>query len=123
MNRGYVGCGIPYTLYQQFFGGAATGPALPGREGINADLPYAFNGFTTASGVQVVSANCLTSHAGAINNQLVRCFFVDRATDKPCQEFICGFPSQCALPGHGCCVKSTSSIPSRCQWHDKPADS
>ena len=71
VNLGYVGCGMPYSLYQRFFSPASEEERIPGREGRNADLPYLFNAFTPASGVEVVWANCLSCHAGWINGELV----------------------------------------------------
>src|SRR5262245_53068687 len=54
VNFGYVGCGLPLSLYSTFFGSAAGGDRIPGREGPNEDLPYLVNAFTTAAGVEVV---------------------------------------------------------------------
>src|SRR5262245_43494579 len=59
VNFGYVGCGMPYSLYAQFFAPASEEERLPGREGRNAELPYLFNGFSTDRGVEVVWGNCL----------------------------------------------------------------
>jgi mono/diheme cytochrome c family protein len=53
-------------LYSQFFGGAADSQKLPGRTGHNADLPYNQTALTTASGVEVVSTNCLACHAARL---------------------------------------------------------
>jgi mono/diheme cytochrome c family protein len=71
VNDGYVRCGIPWSIYSRFFGAASTADQLPGRTGRNATLPFAQTSFTTDSGVEVVSANCLTCHAGHINGKLV----------------------------------------------------
>jgi cytochrome c5 len=71
VNYGYVGCGMPKSLYDTFLGGSAPEDEIPGREGLNVGLPYMFNAFTTASGVDVVWGNCLTCHAGRINGELV----------------------------------------------------
>jgi mono/diheme cytochrome c family protein len=71
VNRGYVTCGVPYSLYTRFFGAAPDEQRLPGRTGHNAELPYGQTALVTASGVEVVSANCLTCHAGSIDGQLV----------------------------------------------------
>jgi mono/diheme cytochrome c family protein len=71
VNKGYVSCGMPYSLYAQFFGAAPAAQRLPGRDGDNAALPYFFTAFTAASGVEVVGLNCLTCHAGSINGKLV----------------------------------------------------
>ncbi len=71
VNNGYIGCGIPYGLYEQVFGAANPSALIPGRTGDNAKLPYNYTAFTAASGVELVTANCLTCHAGHINGQLV----------------------------------------------------
>ena len=71
VNFGYVGCGMPLSLYRMFFGTATEAEKIPGREGPNVDLPYMVNAFTTASGVDVVWSNCLGCHAGRINGELV----------------------------------------------------
>ncbi|MDB4970518.1 MAG: uncharacterized protein JWN44_6207 [Myxococcales bacterium] len=72
VNNGYVNCGIPYSLYAKVFG--ANAPAadqLPGRDGHNATLPFGQTAFTTKSGVEVVTANCLGCHAAKLGGTLV----------------------------------------------------
>jgi mono/diheme cytochrome c family protein len=71
LNNNYVSCGIPWTAYSQVFGAAPPAQQLPGRDGKNATLPYDKTAIVTASGVEVVTANCLQCHAGEINGQLV----------------------------------------------------
>src|SRR5581483_9831847 len=74
VNNGYIGCGIPWSVYSQYSSiitGGMPQEMLPGRTGHNAQLPYWLTATTTASGVEVVSANCLTCHAGHINGQLI----------------------------------------------------
>ncbi len=71
VNEGIVACGIPWTIYSRFFGAAPEGDRLPGRTRKNANLPFGQTAFTTSAGVEVVSANCLTCHAGHINGQLI----------------------------------------------------
>ena len=71
VNNGYIGCGIPYALYEQVYGVAPASALIPGRTGDNATLPYNYTAFQSASGVELVTANCLTCHAGRINGQLV----------------------------------------------------
>jgi hypothetical protein len=66
VNNGYVSCGVPWSLYSQFFGAAPDDQKLPGRTGDNANLPYNQTALTTASGVEVVSTNCLACHAGRL---------------------------------------------------------
>src|SRR5579859_3787318 len=55
VNNGYVSCGVPYSLYAQFFGAPPDDQKLPGRSGDNANLPYNQTALVTASGVKVVS--------------------------------------------------------------------
>ena len=69
VNGGYITCGIPRSAYDRVFG--ASDPGIPGRTGANATLPYNYSAATSKEGVPVVSANCLTCHAGTINGQLV----------------------------------------------------
>ena len=71
VNNGYVSCGVPYSLYAQYFGAAPDSQKLPGRTGHNADLPYNQTALTTAGGVEVVSANCLSCHAARLNGELI----------------------------------------------------
>ncbi|MDB4956850.1 MAG: uncharacterized protein JWO36_4419 [Myxococcales bacterium] len=70
INGGYISCGIPKTLYDSVFGSPGA-DRLPGRTGDNTDLPYYYSAATSAEGVKVVSANCLTCHASRINGKLV----------------------------------------------------
>src|SRR3954469_15614848 len=60
VNEGYVGCGIPYSLYSQVFGSAPASEQIPGRDGHNATLPYGQNAFVQPSGVEVVTPSCLS---------------------------------------------------------------
>lgn len=72
LDEGYVGCGIPMEAYRKVFPDPApASERLPGRSGTNAELPYNFTAFTTASGVEVVTPNCLQCHAERINGELV----------------------------------------------------
>ncbi len=71
IEEGYVGCGVPRTAYDQAFGAAPVDQRLPDRGGDNALLPYNFTAFTTPSGVDVVSPNCLQCHAERLNGTLV----------------------------------------------------
>jgi len=71
VNAGYIGCGFPYSVYSSFFGPAAADKQIPGRDGINAQLPYDLTAFQAKSGVELVTPNCLACHAGHINGQLV----------------------------------------------------
>ncbi len=74
MNEGYVSCGIPYTMFQlarPVLGDFAALPALPGRTGHNADVPYNWTAHVTESGAEIVSLNCLECHAGSFNGELI----------------------------------------------------
>ena len=71
VNGGYITCGIPKTLYDQVFAPAPADERPPGRTGDNTTLPYFYSAATSSEGVKVVSANCMSCHAGHINGQLV----------------------------------------------------
>jgi mono/diheme cytochrome c family protein len=71
VNDGYVGCGVPYSAYSQVFGAAAAEDQIPGRDGDNATLPYTQTAFTQPSGVEVVTANCLSCHASKLAGKVV----------------------------------------------------
>jgi hypothetical protein len=71
IEEGYVGCGVPLQAYSQVFGSASPAERLPDRTGTNATMPYNFTAFTTASGVEVVTPNCLQCHADFLNGELV----------------------------------------------------
>lgn len=70
-TKGYVGCGAPRALYDRFGGTTPAWLKLPGRAGDSADLPYFANGYTSASGVRLVTANCLGCHASFLRGELV----------------------------------------------------
>jgi len=69
VNGGYITCGIPKTVFDSVQ--APTDPGIPGRTGDNAMLPFNYSTATSAEGVRVVSANCLSCHAGRINGEIV----------------------------------------------------
>lgn len=71
VNAPYVSCGIPYDAFSQVVGEVDPGSLLPGREGLNAELPYAFTANETADGVTIVASNCLTCHAAEIEGKLI----------------------------------------------------
>ena len=71
IDQGYITCGIPLRLYQQFAPPTASANKLAGRTGQNADLPYYFTATTTKSGVEVVNNNCLACHASKIRGELI----------------------------------------------------
>jgi hypothetical protein len=69
VNAPYVSCGIPYDAFRRVVTEVDPGDMLPGREGLNADLPYAFTAHENADGVTVVASNCLTCHAAEIEGR------------------------------------------------------
>jgi mono/diheme cytochrome c family protein len=71
VNAPYVSCGIPYDAFRRAVPETGTEGLLPGREGLNDGLPYAFTAHEAASGVTVVSSNCLTCHAAEIEGELI----------------------------------------------------
>ena len=71
VNGGYITCGLPKTLYDSVFGPAPAANRVPGRTGDQVTLPYNYSAATSSEGVRIVSANCLTCHAGRINGSLV----------------------------------------------------
>ena len=71
IEEGYVGCGIPLSAYRKVFPDPAPASVRLDRTGINADLPYDLTAFRTASGVDVVTPNCLQCHAQQLNGKVV----------------------------------------------------
>ena len=71
LNNNYVTCGVPARLYDQFTGQAAPIEMLPGRDALNADRRFFETAYINEDGLEIVSTNCLSCHAGAINGQLV----------------------------------------------------
>jgi mono/diheme cytochrome c family protein len=64
VNEGYVNCGVPSRLYDEFFGGGEVPESskLPGRRNGNEDLPFNQTRFER-DGIELVSTNCLACHA------------------------------------------------------------
>ena len=73
MNRAVTSCGLPYSAYRKAAGSRRPAPALmpPGRIGRNAELPYQLTAQKAASGVELVTSNCLVCHAAPLNGELV----------------------------------------------------
>jgi len=71
LNAPYVSCGIPYDAYRRVVPETAPEDRLPERAGRNAELPYALTAHVNADGVEIVSSNCLTCHAGRIEEELI----------------------------------------------------
>lgn len=71
VNNAYVTCGIPYTAYKRTARPVPQSRLLPGRTGRNAELPYTLTSHVTSGGVELVTPNCLTCHAGYFNDRLI----------------------------------------------------
>ncbi|MFO7568122.1 MAG: hypothetical protein R6X02_36110 [Enhygromyxa sp.] len=73
VHQDYVNCGIPYDLFVTAaqIVPSLQGETLPWRDGKAADLPYDFNLVVSEGGTELVSANCLSCHAGYLNGELV----------------------------------------------------
>lgn len=71
LNAPYVSCGIPYSAYRRLNPNTAAEMRLPERDGRNAELPYALTSHVNDDGVEIVANNCLTCHAGRVNDQLI----------------------------------------------------
>ncbi len=71
LNAPYVSCGIPYNAYRRVTPATTSVSLLPEREGRNATLPYALTSHVNEDGVEIVSNNCLTCHAGRIDGELI----------------------------------------------------
>jgi len=71
LNAPYVSCGIPYTAYRRIAPTTAEHLRLSEREGRNADLPYALTSHVNTEGMEIVANNCLTCHAGRIDDALI----------------------------------------------------
>ena len=71
LNAPYVSCGIPYGAYRRLNPDTTESERLIEREGRNAELPYALTSHVNEDGVEVVSNNCLTCHAGRINDEII----------------------------------------------------
>jgi cytochrome c5 len=70
VNEPYVPCGIPDSAYKRAQPTVAPEDLVAGREGRNATLPYNFTAMKTKDGVDLVTSNCLTCHAGRVDGKL-----------------------------------------------------
>jgi len=70
VGEGYVGCGVPRTLWDRFGGAAGEAYRIDRPDTRARDLPYFMN-LATIDGVDVVTANCLGCHAGFLRGKLV----------------------------------------------------
>lgn len=71
VNEPYVSCGMPFEAWQRIAPEIDAALQLPGRRGRNAALPYFLTAHVNGDGVEVVSSNCLTCHAGRIDGEVV----------------------------------------------------
>lgn len=72
INRAIVTCGLPHAAYRRAVGpDADPGPQFPGRREANLDLPYGLTSYSTPSGVDLVTTNCLSCHAAKLDGELV----------------------------------------------------
>ncbi|MGQ0506962.1 MAG: hypothetical protein ACT4TC_16750 [Myxococcaceae bacterium] len=71
LNNPYVSCGVPAGLFRLSPQANQAFDPLEGRQGANQSLPPEFTSVTTPSGVEVVSANCLTCHGGKLEGRYV----------------------------------------------------
>jgi mono/diheme cytochrome c family protein len=71
VNAPYVSCGIPFNAFERVVTEVDPVNLLPGREGLNATLPYAFTAHENAEGVTVIASNCLTCHAVEIGGEVI----------------------------------------------------
>lgn len=67
----YIPCGVPYRLFQQLSSVLGPQTTLPGRSGLNANLPYFATAVTGETGIPVVTLNCLNCHAAFFDGKLV----------------------------------------------------
>ncbi|MCG6861079.1 MAG: c-type cytochrome [Chromatiaceae bacterium] len=71
LNRAVVTCGLPVSAYRKSIREIDPKLMLPTRTGLNAQLPYSLTAHTSASGVELVTSNCLSCHAALLNGELV----------------------------------------------------
>jgi mono/diheme cytochrome c family protein len=71
LTKGYVSCGVPFSVYKLAFGEAPEWLRLAGRTGKNETLPYYYTAFTTTTGVDVVAPNCLVCHGATFKKNVV----------------------------------------------------
>ncbi len=69
ISGAYMSSGIPYDAYIKGFG--EDNSNLLGRTGDNAKVLYDYTVVTAANGVRIVSPNCMSCHAGFVNDEFV----------------------------------------------------
>ncbi|NNE76918.1 MAG: hypothetical protein HKN31_07575, partial [Pricia sp.] len=65
----YMSSGIPYDAFIAGFGEDETN--VLGRSGDNAKIPYNYTAVDAPNGVRVVAPNCMSCHAGKINDEFI----------------------------------------------------
>lgn len=66
VNQGYISCGVPARIFDEFLGGDVPQWAkLPGRRGANANMAFNQTRFER-DGIELVSTNCLACHANVL---------------------------------------------------------
>jgi mono/diheme cytochrome c family protein len=68
-NGDYIGSGVPWRVFGRWIKGDSS--ILPGREGRNADLPYALTAFAAPNGEWVYNGNCFSCHGGKLMGEVV----------------------------------------------------
>lgn len=71
VNGGYISVGLPWAGFSRAMSPLEARDALPGRQGKNALVGYAFNVSKNSRGIEVASPNCLVCHATHLNGKLV----------------------------------------------------
>jgi len=65
----YMSSGVPYDAFIAGFG--EDNSNLLGRTGDNANISHEYTAVTASNGVRVVSPNCMSCHAGFINDEFI----------------------------------------------------
>jgi cytochrome c5 len=71
LNEDYVQCGVPASVYEAYFGPTPRSYRIPDREEQNRRLPYYMTATTSASGVDLITTNCLYCHATPFSGGIV----------------------------------------------------
>ncbi|MBU2946455.1 c-type cytochrome [Zobellia uliginosa] len=69
INGNYMSSGVPYQAFVQ--GSGEDNTNVLERSGDNANIAYEYTAVDAANGVRIVSPNCMSCHAGFINNEFV----------------------------------------------------
>ncbi|CAM4319995.1 c-type cytochrome [Zobellia roscoffensis] len=69
INGNYMSSGVPYDAFVQGFG--QDNSNVLERSGDNAIIGYEYTAVDAANGVRIVSPNCMSCHAGLINNEFI----------------------------------------------------